>query len=487
MSKKAIKTLLWLLVLFFPSVLFWNSWSIDSENNISTLEAETTSQNQEEQTWMTEVLMQRKESLDSMLKKSPEEKDIEYVEGLLNELEIKKEVNNDFLNQIQNELKSIQSKIDTNDSKIKTYTELEVQNIEIKSELENLKKETQKLKNEVFFKESLIKDLKDTIDSYSLLEEKYKNLLESYVSLKKDKENEKLKNFTDKLSILYFWIALFLSLYIGKILLQRNKIKNKIPENFFVYFDLFYGTFLVIFIILYLFFVYPQLYILLVFVSWSIIITNAVLISSFVSSFIIFRKFSIGDIIKMESETGKIIKITPLHTIIRKINEYGIIEKDEISIPNINLIKDKVNTVKNIHDKDHHFSIVLSLNTNENIFKVIDDIKTEILLKNLDHRPTSINKLDEDIFKTKYEQIDSENIKINFYWIWNDELNRKIEMKIIGYIKNVFFNKSNNDWQLHSDIQNVKNETNKKNNEDNLIITELPKVSLWIMHEKWEI
>lgn len=483
MIQKILTFLLSFYLLFQISPLFWNTWedSISSETQVETGETTTN------EPWIESVLMDKKESLDGMLKKSPEDKDIEYVENLLKELEIKKEVNNSFLIQIQSELEKIQKKIDSNDSKIKTYSELEAQNVEINKELESLKKESQKLKEESFFKESLIKDLKDTIDSYNLLEVKYKNLLDSYVVLKKEKQGEKLKDFSNKLKILYFWILFFLLFYWLKILIQKTKLKNNVSESFFAYYDLFYATLLIIFIIAYLFFVFPQMYILLVFISWSIIITNAVLISSFVSSIIIFRKFSIGDIIKMDQETGKIIKITPLHTIIRRINEHGIIEKDEISIPNINLIKDKVNVIKNIHEKDHHFSIILSLRTSENIFKIIDEIKNEILLKNLNHRLTSVNKLDEDIFKTKYEQIDAENIKINFYWIWNDELNRKIEMKIIWYIKNIFFSKSNNDWQNSSDIQNIKSNWDKKNTDNSIILTELPKVSLWIMEEKWEI
>lgn len=482
MMKKLLPIIITIHILFQITPTFWNTWDVISGTSsiIQEDSKDTTSSVQD-------VLSKKKEDLDAMLKKSPEENDVLYVENLLKELEIKKEVNNNFLNQIQDELEKIQKKIEENDTKIKTYSDLEAQNVEINKELESIKKESQKLREEGYFKESLIKDLKDTVDSYNLLEVKYKNLLDSYVVLKKEKQGEKLKDFSNKLKILYFWVLFFMFFYALKWLIQRTKLKNNVSESFFAYYDLFYATLLIIFIIIYLFFVFPQMYILLVFISWSIIITNAVLISSFVSSIIIFRKFSIGDIIKMDQETGKIIKITPLHTIVRRINEHGIIEKDEISIPNINLIKDKVNVVKNIHEKDHHFSIVLSLKTSENIFKIIDEIKNEILLKNLSHKLTSVNKLDEDIFKSKYEQIDSENIKINFYWIWNDELNRKIEMKIIGYIKNIFFNKSNNDWQILTDIQNLKQSSDKKNIDNSIMLTELPKVSLWIMEEKWEI
>jgi hypothetical protein len=137
----------------------------------------------------------------------------------------------------------------------------------------------------------------------------------------------------------------------------------------------------------------------------------------------------------MGTDTGKIVKITPLHTIIRKINEHGIVDGDEMSIPNINLIKDSVNVISDIHQKDHYFSIVLSLKNNEALFEIVDEIKKDILLKYLTHRPHSINPFDEDIYKTKYEYVDAENIKVIFYWVGTDELNRDIEKKIISYIK----------------------------------------------------
>jgi len=146
----------------------------------------------------------------------------------------------------------------------------------------------------------------------------------------------------------------------------------------------------------------------------------------------------------MEKETGKIIKITPIHTIVKTINEHGMIEKDEISIPNINLVKDRITTIRDIKEKDHYFSIILSLKEVKDIFKIIENIKENILLKYITNRPKSINPFENDIFKSKYEQIDAENIKITFYWIGSDDLNRKIEQKIIGFIKNNIFEKKEN-------------------------------------------
>ncbi len=421
-----------------------------------------------------EAMDTRREKLNKVLEKSQEEKDLEYVQWLLHEVEIKKEVDNILLGDIKEELYSIQKRISANDIKLKLYEELDWKNQEINTEVVTLKTENQKLKKEAYFKESLINDLKDTIDSYKILEAKYNNLLESYVSVKKTADNQKLADINTKLKIFYAGFIFFLIAYILKLSLQNHeKISRYFSENFFAYYDLIYGISLTLFVIIYLFFIFPQLYILFVFVSWSIIIANVTLISSFVSSIIIFRKFSIGDIIKINDELGKIVRITPIHTIIKKINEHGMIEKNEISIPNINLIKDKVTVVKDIKEKDHIFYIILSLRNVKNIFDMLTDIRKNIILKYLTERPKSVNKNDEDMFKSKYEQIDSENIRVNFYWLATDEINRKIEQEIINYIKNNIFDKENETikkWKIKTKINKKEKEDDSQTIKDPLIV-----------------
>lgn len=408
------------------------SWSIILDTNSWAEEIEVESQ------WViTDAINKRKEELEKVIEKSSEEKDIDYVKWLLEELDIKRELNNSFVKEVKDELNKIQENIDANNEKITQYDELENKNVEINLEITNLKKENQRIKQEAFFKQSLINDLNNSLDSYKILEVKYNNILDNYVKAKKEKQQSDLDVIKSKLFIFYIWIVLFLFVYFLKILIAHYWIIKKNKWNFFVYFDLLYTIFLIIFIIAFLFYLFPQLYILLIFVSWSIIWANSVLISSFVSSLIIFKKFSVWEVIKMDWEYWKIIRITPLNVVIKKVNEYWILENEEINMPNINLIKDKISILKDLNEKDHHFSIILPLKNDFNLFKIIDFIKENILLKNISKRPNTVNKEDSDIFKTKYEQIDAKNIKINFFWIWSDEFNRKIEKKIIWYLESI--------------------------------------------------
>ena len=404
-----------------------DSWSEDVENI-----------EDEKLDLVTNAIKTKKDELEKIIEKSAEDKDIDYIKWLLQELELKKDLNSDFIKEIKEDINSIQTNIENNEAKIKEYEDIQNKNVEINLELSNLKRENQKLKQDVFFKQSLINDLNDSLDSYKILEVKYNNVLDSYVKAKKEKQSTDLDALKKKLDVFYIWAILFFLVYLFKIFIKHFKIIKKNRTNFFVYFDLLYAIFLILFIIVYLFYAFPQLYILLIFVSWSIIWANAVLISSFVCSIIIFKKFKVGEVLKIDWDFWRIIKITPISIIVRRINEYWILETEEISIPNINLIKDKISVIKDLNEKDHHFSIIIPLKNDFNIFKIVDFIKENILLKNIIKRPETVDLDDPDLFKTKYEQVDSENIKISFFWVWSDLFNRKIEKKIIWYLESLF-------------------------------------------------
>ncbi len=423
--KTTLQYFIWIIsvLLFTPLFSYASSWDV-------TINAGN---------FVTEALSSKWVSISKILDKPQDQKDIDTVKDIITDFKIKSGINSKLLEEVKKDIQDIQKKIQENESEITTLSWSKDSSLEFADKYESLQKENQKLKNQVFFKESLINDLKESIDSYKLLEVKYEDVLNKYVDTQREKEKDLNSVQNQKFFILFLAAFIFIVFYFLKIFLKKKDFIKKGKDNFYVYYDLFYAITLIIFTITYLFYLFPQLYILLVFVSGSIIWANAILISSFVSSLIIFRKFVVGDIIWIWPDIGKIVKITPLHTIIRKINEHGIIEGDEVSIPNINLIKDTVNVINDIHLKDHYFSIILTLKDNEHLFQIVDEIRENILLKFLTHRPHSINPYDEDIFKTKYEYIDSENVKITFYWIGPDELNRKIEKKIISYAKGVIF------------------------------------------------
>jgi len=372
--------------------------------------------------------------LNKLVGKTDEEKNIEAIQTVLTELEIKKELNSTQLNEIQDNLKILQKNIEENNKNINLLKEWK--NVrEISNELDEIEKDNVELKNELKFKEELIDDLQNSIAWYNILEAKYKKLLESYVDNKKVKDDSILKTKQQKLVTLLICLILFTIAYILKTLFVANENFQKKHENFWEYFNLIFWITLIIFLVLFVFYLFPELYAILILISWSLIFINAQVISSFVASLILFRNFKIWDIIKIWTEKWKIIKMTTLSTVIRKINDYWIIENEEISIPNIDLLKEKVTLDKNSLIKENTFNIILALNWKKDLFEIIDYIKDNIFSKLIKEKLHTLNPLSSDIFKTKYEHLDSDKVKVSFYWLWKSELNRKIEKEIIKYIK----------------------------------------------------
>ena len=126
----------------------------------------------------------------------------------------------------------------------------------------------------------MIENLETTIQGYEILEKKYDVLLEEYTQLKKQLTDQTTEE--NQWKFYYFLIIIFIAIavYSGKTFLLK-KFPNKYEEKF-IYFDLLYGIFFVLVLVLYSFSIFPQLYLVMIFVASSIVIVLGHFISSFV-------------------------------------------------------------------------------------------------------------------------------------------------------------------------------------------------------------
>lgn len=384
-------------------------------------------------TLLEDVYAKRKEQIKNLIDSSKEEKDIEAIENLKLELEIKKDTDEDYLKQINSDLSILQEQIQKNNDFLEQTKEIDDKNSELVLKIKQIQKNNITLRKQSKFKEDLIKDLKATLNDYQVLEWRYKNLLSKYIDIKKEKEKNEEEKKEKKLKIFYLFILLSLLIYLIRFLIAKKA--NKKYDNSFVYFDLIYTIFIILALIAFFFYFFPQLYIMLLFISWYLLYINSSLIGSFVWSIIILKNYNIWDVIKHKKDFWKIIKITPLFTVIRILNSNWILTNRRENIPNILLTKEQVTIFKNPELQEHDFNIILPIKNNYNIFKIVEEIKTNIILKSLTNRPINVDKNDDDVFKTKYHQIDLETVKISFFWIDENVVSRKIERKILGYIK----------------------------------------------------
>lgn len=454
--KKYIITVIILLFSFNTS--FWETWLVDENIDLNSASWDylswitTSTTNINDTNIINDAIAKKRAELNKILDISKETKDIVAIENLLKEIQIKKDLNDEFLKNIEKQVSEMKNQLLENEN---TKQLLESQNkdsSETKVKLNELEKQNKNLRNQLLFKEMLIKDLNENIKSAEILAEKYNNLLEKYTNIKKEVDDNSNKEKKDKMRILYFFLIWSVIVYFIKLLLYKKYWKNY--EKDFLYFDLIFAIIFILFLISFFFYLYTQLYILLFFVSWYIITINAPIISSFIWSFIVFRKYTIWDIIKQWDDKGKIIKITPIYTTIRTINDDWVITNHNVNIPNNILVREKVDIISNPKIADHRFHIVLNLKEVENIFKIIDEIRDNIILKTLTNKLNSIDNLDEDIFKITYDQTEPEKVKINFFWRSTSLISRKLERKILWYVKNQI------------DIINLKKEEKEKNKEN---------------------
>jgi hypothetical protein len=73
-------------------------------------------------------------------------------------------------------------------------------------------------------------------------------------------------------------------------------------------------------------------------------------------------------------------------------------------IPNVIIVKEGLEKVKDHILKQRTFEIKLQLNKQNTIFKIIEHIKNNILLKFINSRPQHLDPKNNDVFEIKYEQ-----------------------------------------------------------------------------------
>lgn len=451
--KNIVKILIFLICFSFLNTIYWESWITDTSNEIEEESIDINSINIQDElkndwidlntNWKGKNIVDKASEIKNLelnkaFWKSEEEKNIEILKDAVNELKIKKDVNANQLIEIQESIKLLQKNISDNNDNLKLLNEKNKnESLELVNELNSAKETNEKLKKDLDVKKKLEKDLSNSIDWYNLLQIKYDSLLEGYVDLEKEKEKALTEEKIQKLIYLWIFLLLFIIAYLIKIFLTKNNNFMKKYKNFWEYFNFLFWLSLIIFLIVYAFYIFPELYAVFILISWTLLIINSQVISSFIASFVLFRNFKIWDIIKIWDQKWKIIKMNPISTIVRKINSYWIMSNEEINIPNIDMIKDKVTIVKIRSKVENSFSVIISLSNWSDLFKIIRYIKTYILSKNLKDGLYTINSSDTEKYKIRYEYIDSDKIKVNFYWIADSATNRKIEYEIIKYIKKV--------------------------------------------------
>lgn len=460
MFKKNTKILLIIILFFINTSVYWNTGDFIVEENIDLNSAQTNTLSTNEnrnpikiivdtnnkdltpQSQLTEQvntnsiendIADKKKQLNSIFDPTKQEKDIKNIENIIKEVQIKRDINNEFLDSIKNEVNNIKENISKNEENLKIIGEENKKTADWKIKINELERTIRTLKNQLTYKEIIFSKLQSKSDDYEILQLEYENNLKEYTKLKNQSDKAKSIEIAKKMKLLYVFLILSLIIYISKVLILKvfkNKYESKI-----LYFDFVFALVIICFLIGFFFYIYTEMYVLLFFISWYLVYINAPIIASFIWSILVFRKYTIWDIIKQWEDKWKIVRISPMFTTIRVMNDDWIITNHNINIPNAILVREKVDVIKNPNIMDHNFHIILNLKEIDNLFKIIDEIKDNIILKTLTCKLNNIDLLDEDIFKVTYDQTDTNKVKINFFWRSTSKISMKLERKILWYIK----------------------------------------------------
>jgi hypothetical protein len=266
-----------------------------------------------------------------------------------------------------------------------------------------------------------------------------------------------------KLNVLYiFWAIIFFLYLLRFLVLNHTNFKRKHTKIVTVW-ELALWIIIVVFWIWYFFYLFPNLYILVIFLSGYLLLVNAHLIASFMWSLIVVNKYSVGEVVKSWEYLGKIEKIGTVYTVISEIDEKWFMHKNYKYIPNVIIVREWLEKVKDHILKQRTFSIKLKLNKENTIFKIIDHIKNNILLKFINSRPQHLDPKNTDVFEIKYEQEKVWEVKITFFWFSTEEVSKKIKSRIIGYIEKETCQIEEN---IFDDEEKIKEKTEEKKVDD---------------------
>lgn len=301
-----------------------------------------------------------------------------------------------------------------------------------------------KYNHELKLKNELVEELNNSIKENEINNEKINVLLNKYVWEKNkiEEQNNQWRNI--KIYIFTIFTLTLLLVYIFTIYLHK---KWKLDSKKTVYINFFLLFWYIIFLIWFFFYLYPELSIFLIFVSWYLLVINAHLVSSFIWSLIVLERFKIGDIIKFSDFRWQVIKITPLYVIILPIADEWIFKNKPIYIPNINILKENVTKDITPNHIIHRFQLTIREDSWVDIMKFVEEVELNILTKFLNNRLSSLD-WSNDTYKTSFKNTTFWHTIIEFVWIDEDTLNKKVERKIIGYL-----------WRISFDIKKAKLES----------------------------
>lgn len=392
---------------------------------------------QKEDNIIIDAYSQRREKLLELINWWKLETEISSLKGRLEQLKVWNNLNTETKTKLLKDITKLEEELISINNEIKL-------NVENSDEFDKI---LEKYNSEIKLKKELVDELNNSIKENEINSEKIDLLLDRYIIEKTKLEQTEKKEKSIKIYIFIIFTLVSIFIY----LIARQYTKNwKIDAKKSIYINFFLLFIYIIFLIWFFFFLYPQLSVFLIFISWYLLVINSHLIGSFMWSIVVLQRFKIGDIIKFWDVYGQISRISPLYIILQPLTKEWIFKQKPIYIPHINILKENVTKDITADNFIHKFEITIRDDSGIDTIKFIEEVEKNILTKSLHNKLSSII-WEDDYFRISFDRTNFGHIVVVFVWRGDDLLNKKVERKIIW-----FFSKS---------IADIKKEKERKEDE----------------------
>lgn len=380
------------------------------------------------------------------------EVEINVLRNSLETLDAENQLNTDVKDKILEDVASLEENIEDINDQI-------LDNVENSDEFDTL---VERYLSEIELKRELVNELNSAIQENDINQEKITLLLDRYLDEREQLQEE--TNIQKNIKFYIFLLFTFLSIAIYIITFYLAK-KWKIDNKKWVYINFFLLFSYIIFLIWFFFYLYPELSIFLIFISWYLLVINAHLIGSFIWSVIVLERFKIWEIIKFQEIEWQVIKINPLYIILMPLTKEWLFINKPVYIPHINILRESVTKDITPWSFIHNFEVTIRDEWSLDVMRFIEWVEQNILTKFLSSRLSSLSWIN-DTFRTSFQRTQVWHLVVVFTWKWDDVLNKKLERKIIWYLFRIV-NDSKKNKELEEKQKNEKHEIDDNNKEAN--------------------
>ena len=390
-----------------------------------------------------EAIKKQQDAIKTITEKTEGEELVEKATTDILNTELERQTVQDLQKKISSELQILQQELQRKDQEIlelqQKLKDSEILSLEEKKTIEEQQKsfeeEKKALQASLQQKENTLQTIQAELDRLVGIEQIKELALQKAVELKKNLDTHTQEIQNEKMGILYFVLGVFLLAYFGKFFLPK-KYKLRYQRHL-TYFDILSVLGLFFFLVWFIFYIKPDLLVILIFLAGTIIIIMQEFILSLLASFFIVNQYMLGDRIRYQDGEGIIVQLTPLKVILDVIDAQGFRSGEKRKIPNSFFIKQEITKIEPSTEEKVSFQVIFRDSLSIDIEECVEWIEKNIL------QPSIKTKMHNEVtgeippYAIRFSYTAEGRPSLQLSWRESPEKNRRIQKKIMSYVQMV--------------------------------------------------